>query len=218
MADDIFLSQEEQDERAKKWLKENGIAIAVGIALGFGGIFGYNQYKANKVASAESASSLFTSALNAVRDSQNADIDTQFSQLKEKYAGSSYASKVVLIKAAQLTDSDYDAAYDEFQWVIDNAPEIGLVHTARIRQIKISIAKGELDQAIALTNQSSYDGFDSHYYELLGDINAQKNDPEAAASNYQSAIDSLSSTDTSYSRILELKRDRLTVSNDSESQ
>jgi len=218
MADDIFLSQEEQDERAKKWLKDNGLAIGVGIALGFGAIFGYNQYKANIVANAESASTLFASALNAVRDSENANIDAQFNDLKANHADSSYASKVVLMKAAQLTNSDYDAAYNELEWVVNNAPEVGLVHTARIRQVKINIAKGELDKAAALATQSSYDGFDSHYHELLGDISALKGDNEAAATSYQSAIDSLGASDAAYSRIIGLKRDRLPVSSDSQSQ
>lgn len=218
MADDIFLSQEEQDERAKKWLKENGLAIGVGIALGLGAIFGYNKYQANITANAESASTLFTSALNSIRDSENANIDAQLSELKEKHSSSSYASKVVLMKAAQLTNSDHDAAYSELEWVVNNAPEIGLVHAARIRQIKINIAKSELDQAAALATQASYDGFDSHYFELLGDVNVLKGDNESAASNYQSAIESLGSTEAGYGRILELKRDRLSINSDSESQ
>jgi len=63
MADDIFLTPEEQDERARKWLKENGPALAIGIALGLGAIFGWNQYKAKMQRDAETASELYTAAI-----------------------------------------------------------------------------------------------------------------------------------------------------------
>ena len=150
MADDIFLSQEEQDERAKKWLKDNGLAITLGIALGFGGIIGYNHYKDSVVQNAEQASNLFSTTVEYINDSKIADISAQVSKLKEEHADTPYASKAVLIKATQLADTDLDAAYAELQWVIDNAPEKGLEHTARIRQAKIKMSQGELDQARAL--------------------------------------------------------------------
>ena len=212
MADDIFLSPEEQDERAKQWLKDNGIAIAVGIALGFGAIIGFNHYKDGVKDDAENASSLFSSALNLMSDSQNADIDSQFTQLKSDYPSSTYASKVVLMKAAQLSNTDLDATNTELQWVIDHAPEQGLVHTARIRQIKINISKGELDQAQALASPVSFDGFESHYAELLGDIDVLKGDHDAASVHYENAISKLASTDAAYGRVLGLKLGRLAVS------
>ena len=42
MADDIFLTPEEQDERARQWLKDNGPALIVGVVLGIGAIFGWD--------------------------------------------------------------------------------------------------------------------------------------------------------------------------------
>jgi len=212
MADDIFLSPEEQDERAKQWLKDNGIAIAVGIALGFGAIIGYNHYKDGVKEDAETASSLFSSALIAIEDSKNADIDSQFTQLKSDHPSSTYASKVVLMKAAQLSNIDLDEANTQLQWVVDNAPEKGLIHAARIRQIKIYISKGELDQAEKAASTKSFDGFQSHYAELLGDIDVLKGDHDAASEHYTTAIANLSASDAAYGRVLGLKLDRLAVS------
>ena len=211
MADDIFLSPEEQDERAKKWLKDNGLAIGVGIALGFGAIFGYNQYKASNQSNAENASSLFSTALTAFNASDRADIDAPLAELKEKHKDSTYASKVVLMKAAQLSNTDLDGAYTQLQWVVDNAPEVGLVHTARIRQIKIAIANGKLDEAKALATQASYDGFESHYQEQLADIAVAQGDDETASTHYQAAIEALNTGDAAYGRVLGLKLDRLAV-------
>lgn len=214
MADDIFLSPEEQDERAKQWLKDNGLAIAIGIGLGFGAIFGYNQYKDNVENNAEQASALFSVVLTKVNESEVSDIDPQVNKLKDEHSDSSYAAKAALLKATQLSVIDLPAAYEELQWVVGNAPEAGLVHAARIRQAKIKMSLGELDAARSLATQVSYDGFESHYYEVLGDIEARLDNPNEASKHYQAAIESLSSAEVSYSRVLTLKLDRLNIISD----
>lgn len=211
MADDIFLTPEEQDERARKWLKDNGPALAVGIALGLAAIFGYDQYKNSKVESAEQASALYAVAVTAAGDSDLSDIDAQVNTLKAEYASSSYAAKAALLKAKQLSVSDLDAAFNELQWVIDNAKEVGLQHTARIRQAKIKIAQEDLAMANALASHTPTQGFESNYAELLAEISLKQGDEMSARKYYQSAIDSLPTDQASYSRVLSLKLDRLPV-------
>lgn len=212
MADDIFLSPEEQDERAKKWLKDNGPALAIGVALGLGGVYGYNEYQASQIEQAEIASAAYDKVLTTVNESAVSSIEETVAQLKSEHAGSAYAAKAALIRAKQLASSDLDAAYQELQWVVDNASESGIVHTARIRQAKIKIAQGDLEAAQVLASQSSFDGFESHYNELLADISRKNDKLEEARDYYQKAIDALDEGDFSYRQILTVKMDRLGVS------
>jgi len=209
MADDIFLTPEEQDEKARKWLKENGPALAIGIALGLGAIFGWNQYKDSIQTKAEAASVIYAKTLDDIRTSELADIDAQVTELKDDYAGSSYASKAALIKAKQLSVNDLPAAYEELQWVVDNSAEFGLQHAARIRQAKIKLALGELDAAKSLANYTPKQGFESNYAELLGDIAVQQEDKATARTHYQAAIDTLPASQAAYSSVLTIKLDRL---------
>jgi predicted negative regulator of RcsB-dependent stress response len=209
MADDIFLTPEEQDERARKWLKDNGPALAIGIALGLAAIFGYDQYKNSKITSAEQASALYATVVSEVSDSDLSNIDAQVTSLKGDYAGSSYAAKASLLKAKQLSISDLDAAYVELQWVVDNAKEVGLQHTARIRQAKIKLSQDDLAAAKALASHTPTDGFDSNYAELLAEISLKQGDEAAARNYYQTAIDTLPADQAGYARVLTLKLDRL---------
>ena len=209
MADDIFLSPEEQDERARKWFKDNGPALGVGIVLGLGAVIGYNKYEENAQLNAESASALFQSARTEAVDSGLANIDEQVTELKEKHAATAYASKAVLIKAKQTAVNDLPKAFEELQWVVDNAPEVGLQHTARIRQAKIKIALNELDQAKAIASHTPTDGFSSHYEEVLGDIAIKNGQELEARAHYQAAIDALEGLQDSYVQILNIKLDRL---------
>lgn len=218
MADDIFLSPEEQDERAKQWLKDNGPAIAIGIALGIGAIIGFNKYKDGIQHNAEQASALFSTTLDQVSESQSANIAAQVTKLKEEHADTSYAAKAALIKASQLAETDLDAAYAELQWVADNAPENGLQHTATIRQAKIKLSQGDFDVARSLATPSSYDGFESHYNEILGDIEVKAGNLLVARTYYEAASDALTDADFTYRQVLGLKLDRLPVAETSDSE
>ena len=209
MADDIFLTPEEQDERARKWLKDNGPALAIGIALGLAAIFGYEQYKDNVQNKAEHASALYEAALSEVADSSLSDIDAQVAELKKDYSTSSYAAKASLLKAKKLSINDLDAAFVELQWVIDNAQESGLRHVARIRQAKIKFSQGDLAQAKALASFEPAQGFESNYAEILADVSAREGDNDKARELFQKAIDSLPESQSSYTQLLTLKMDRL---------
>lgn len=209
MADDILLTQEEQDERAKQWLKDNGMALAVGIVLGLGAVFGFNQYKANLLAKSELASQLYDQLTTQYTQSELADISQTVATLKNEHADSSYAAKAVLLRAKQLSLSDLPKAAEELQWVADNASEAGLRHAARIRLAKAKVAMGELSEASQIASQLPYEGFDSYYYEILADIAALEDDPQVAREYYQQAIDSLDAGSAGYSAILKLKMTKL---------
>lgn len=209
MADDIFLTPEEQDERARQWLKSNGPALAIGVALGLAAIFGYEKYSANKIIQAQNASALYASTLDEVNASSLSDINAQVNKLKDSHSDSSYAAKASLLKAKQLSETDLDAAYAELQWVVDHASEAGLQHTARIRQAKIKLAQGDIEQAQALGQHTPTQGFESNYSEILAEVSLKQGDEAAAREYYQKAIETLPASQSSYARVLSLKLDRL---------
>lgn len=205
MADDILLTPEEQDEKARKWVKENGLALAIGITLGLGAILGYNQYKTNVQANAEQASALYSTILKQMSESDIVDIEDSVATLKQDFPKSAYAAKAALMHAAKLSKTDLPAALSEYQWISDNANEMGVQHTARIRQAKIHLAMNDLEAATSLASQQPYDNFASHYYEILGDIAVKQGELEQAYGHYQQATDNLISSDAAYASVLALK-------------
>jgi len=217
MVDDILLSPEEQDERAKQWLKDNGMALVMGVVLGLGAVYAFNNYRDQQKVNAEEASALYTQVINLVNDSDNADIENRVTTLKEEYAGSSYAAKAVLLRARQLSVSNLDDALQELVWVGENTDEIGILHTARVRQAKVLVALEKLDEAKSLAEIKPYDGFDTYYQEILGDIATKQENYEVARVHYQSAIDQVGAAGTGYIAILNLKMNRL-PHNDSASE
>lgn len=211
MVDDILLSPEEQDERAKQWIKDNGMAIVIGISLGLAAVFGYNNYQAKQLANAEQASMIYNSVLGLVNDSELADIESKVISLKADHSDSSYAAKGALLRARQLSVSDLDAAFAELDWVVANAKEYGLKHTALIRQAKIRLSQAKFEDAKIIASTQPYQGFDSFYLEILGDVAVRQGEYTNANDFYQSALDTLGEADQNYAAILTLKKDRLPI-------
>ena len=205
MADDIFLSPEEQDERAKQWLKENGPAILIGIVLGLGAIYGYNHYQAEKIIQAQSASAAFEEIVEISAGSELADIERLADEVKENYAGTSYAAKAALLKARRVLNTDVAAAKAELQWVLDNSDEPAIWHTANIRLAKIMLSEQDYAGVIALVETELDQGFDSHYHELLADAHRGMGASAQAAEHYQAAITALAPGEVGYERILTMK-------------
>lgn len=209
MVDDILLTPEEQDEKAKQWLKDNGLALIVGVALGLGAVFGFNTYTAKQISNAEHASKLYNQVLESIKSSELADIQQQVADLKSEHSKSPYASKAVLLRARQLSVSDLESAGDELQWVIDNAQESGVKHTARIRKAKVEMALGNLESAKKLATIDSAEGFDSFYQEILGDIALAEGQQSLARDHYQQSLDKVTDSDTGYRSVLTLKMNRI---------
>jgi len=115
----------------------------------------------------------------------------------------------VLVKAKQLALSDQQGAMDELQWVIDNAEEVGLQHTARVRLAKLLFVSGDTDAARDLASVQPSNGFDSHYQEILGDIERKQGNIEAARSHYEKASESLGASSAGYAQVLGMKLSRL---------
>lgn len=213
MADDIFLTPEEQDERAKQWLKDNAFALIVGIVLGLALVFGYQYYKTQQRIKAEKASDVYQKVLGALQSSGLAEISADIDLLKKEHPKSSYAAKSVLLYAKQLADKDLASAVTEYDWVIANASESGVKQAALIRKAKALIGLNKLDEASALANaELKAGGYTSYYQDLLATIAVKKGDTEAARSHYQAALAAIEDAADPYRRVIELKLNRLPVS------
>lgn len=208
MADDIILTQEEQEERVKKWLKENGLSIVVGACLGLSIIFGINYWRDYQVRQSEQASTLYAKISTAISINANSNIASDVETLKAKFKNTPYAPKAVLIYVRQLIEKDLDQAAPELEWVMNHAKEIGVKHSARLRLARVNIAQNKLEQASKLLTIDEYNGFDSHYHEITGDIAVLQGNNDLAKERYTKAIETLGE-DTRYKEILDLKINRI---------
>ncbi|HWP01454.1 MAG TPA: tetratricopeptide repeat protein [Methylococcus sp.] len=188
---DIYLTEEERLEALKRWWKENGRAVILGIGLGLAIIAGWGIWKRTQTEKAEQASALYQQLLRAVEEKRTDAAVSLGERLTKSYPGSSYAVYAKLFLARlRVEANDLATAKNLLQEVIAEANEEGIRHIARLRLGQVLLAAGQAEEALSLVKTAEANGFGEFaglYAELQGDLYQALNRGEDARSAYLKA-------------------------------
>ena len=181
-------SEAEQMERAKGWLKTNGIWIIAGIAIGAGGLGAWNWYQDRRAAQAETASARYEELVDAFTRSDKARGMTLLDQLNREYAWTPYASLGTLIAArVQVESNELDKAAASLKSVMDNAKDDELKMIARLRLARVQAAQAKYDDALATLKVENGGEFTPRLADTRGDVLLAKGDRAGALKEYLAA-------------------------------
>jgi len=181
-------TEEEQVEKLKAWLKENGLSIVLGIVIGVGGIGGYNYWTHVQETTAAEASSHYTQMLEALESGADDDMQQQADILLADYSSTEYALLAHLALARMHVDNgDFNAAETDLQQVIGSAAQEPLAYLARTRLAAVQIQTEQYDQAIATLAVDFPEQFHALADELRGDALASQGKTAEAVAAYRKA-------------------------------
>jgi len=181
-------TEEEQVEKLKAWLKENGMAIVFGIVIGVGGIVGYNYWQKVQNATATEASDHFQTLLEALNSGDRESVQQQADILVADYAATEYAQMARLALAKSAVDNgDFKAAESALQEVVGSAGQSPLAYIARTRLAEVQIQLDQYEQALATLSTEFPDAFAARAEELRGDVHALQGQVAEAAEAYRKA-------------------------------
>lgn len=203
-----YKTDDEQAEAIKKWLRENGSALLTGIMLGLAALFGGKAWLQYQEQQSMAASNLYAQLSNAVSQGESAAATSVHETLLNEYAGSSYAVLAALqIARLHLDEDKPEAAQAQLEWAYERAGDGPLKHTARVRLLRLLIARDELDRARSLLDEVSERGsYAAVYHELEGDLAMARGDYAAARTAYEAALAAYPG-DLPGRSLLEAKRD-----------
>ncbi len=206
-----YRTEEEQIEVIKKWWKENGKSIILGLVLGIGGIGGYRFWQSNIDEQAKLASMQFEEVV-ALSAKDKAKLISKLGEVESQYAGKSYADLSAFVVVKRLVEEkDYQKAKQQLEWIIENSKQESFVHIARSRLVKVLLQMNKADAALALIKDIKPGAFDSIYAELRGDIYTALKEFKNAKAEYQLALSKLNPGDRRRSMI-EMKSNNLPAS------
>jgi len=181
-------SEAEQMERAKSWLKANGIWIIAGIAIGAGGLGGWRWYQERRENQAETASARYEELVDAFSRRDNVRGTTLLEELNREYAWTPYASLGTLIAArVQVEANELDKAAAGLKSVMDNAKDDELKMVARLRLARVQSALGKHDEALATLKVDDPGEFAPRLADTRGDVLLAKGDRDGALREYLAA-------------------------------
>jgi len=205
---DEFESEDQQIEAIKKWWKENGASLLLGLGIGVAALLGWREYLAYQTEHSAEASDLFQAVQTQVATDRLDDTHMNKADLiRNEYSDTPYGALVSLVQAKhEYENGNAESAQSHLRWAIDNATEIDIQHVASLRLARVLIAEKKYDEAEVILLSDHPAGFNVGYEELKGDLYVAKGEIAQARVAYDKAINAAAG---SASRWLRLKRQDL---------
>jgi predicted negative regulator of RcsB-dependent stress response len=183
-----YLSEKEQWEWLKAWVRTNGLWIIAGIALGAGILAGWRWWEARTDRIALEAGARYQQILEALDRKDTARAETITLELERDYASSPYVDQARLLQARVAVEAnDLDKAANALKTVMDTTKDEQLALVARLRLARVQLAQGKPDDAIKTVDAVDPGAFKARYQVLRGDALFAKGDKKGALTEYQAA-------------------------------
>lgn len=210
--DDYLLSEREQWEALKRWLRENGPAIVAGIAIAALGLGAYRWWQARENGADLAAGALYVQMENAFAQGDRTRAFIALGNLERQYPSSPYADQARLASAgAFVEDNQLERAADELRQVMQHSPDAILRLIARLRLARVQIAQHQASDALATLNGAKPGAFAAQYAQARGDAYYAMGDKAAALAQYRLARASEAAAGVTDSGVLGLKISDLTA-------
>ena len=184
-----LLTEDDQWEALKRWLKENGAWILGGVILGGGALLGWRWWEANVTDRSQTAAIQFAELQTALTDGKQARAQSVAGEIQQRFKATPYADQAALaLVRIDVQNGDLNRAAERLDAIVKSADDPYLREVARLRLARVQLAQNKPDQALATLAQGKPGDFSAAYDEVRGDALLAQGDREAALDAYRSAL------------------------------
>lgn len=192
MAVELY-DEHEQGERVRKWIKEYGFSIVMGLALAFAGIFGFQQWRSHQTAQSQLAAQYFEVIRSEIGAGETEFALEQYEALKEAASNSAYVGLAgLLVASAHVENGELEPAARIYRDILEQKRLSNLWPVTRLRLARVMDAQGDRSDALALLDGEPPAGFEAAWAELRGDLLLALGEPDQARVAYEEALDFVS--------------------------
>jgi predicted negative regulator of RcsB-dependent stress response len=203
-----FENEDQQIEAIKKWWKENGASLLLGLGIGVGALLGWREYLVYQTDHSAEASELYQAVQTQVANNRLDDVHIQKAdRIRNEFSDTPYAALAALTQAKYEYESgNAESALMHLRWASENTGEDDVRHLADLRRARILIEQKKYDEAETILLAGHPAAFTAGYEELKGDLHVARGELAQARIAYDKAINAV---DGAPSRWLQLKRQDL---------
>lgn len=185
---DEYLSEREQAEQLRGWLRENWIWLVAGVALTLGSYYGYRWWQSREAARGAAAEQRFAAMLDAIAGGKREEGIRIAAEVTGEYADTPYADQATLVLARLDVDAgDLTAAEGKLAKVAESSKDPDLRVVARFRLARVQLAAGRYDAALASLDAVTTPQVQARALELRGDVKLAQGDRAAALDSWRKA-------------------------------
>ena len=205
MAQNLDLEEQEQLAQFKHFWNKYGNLISWALIVVLGSFAGYNGWNLWQTRQAGQASALYAEVERAAATGDQARVQRAFDDIRDKFAGTTYAQQAALLAARSMQESGKtDAARAALAWVTEKSSDPGYQSIARLRLAGLLADAKSYDEALAQLAKPMPPEFEPLAADRRGDILQLQGKPAQAKAEYLKALPGLD-TRADYRRLVEVK-------------
>lgn len=183
-----YLNEQEQWDRVKAWVREQGPSVLVSVAVVALGLGGWRYWQAHVEQRDLMAAARYQEVLTAFTRKDVAGGVLAADQVVKDYPSTPYANQADLAAARVAVEIDkLDEAAMRLTRVLGSTKDPQLKLMVRLRLARVQLAQGHPDEALSTLAVADPGGFAARYDEIRGDALLAKGDRAGALKAYQSA-------------------------------
>lgn len=180
-----YLSERQQVEQLKAWVKENAAWAIGGLVIGFALLFGVKQWNAYTERKAQGGADQYQSMLQALSRNDTAGADKIDKTLHDEFGRTPYGDLADLAYVRfDVEGGRLEAAATRLQSVLTSTRDTELAVVARMRLARVQASLGKYDDALKTLGDNKGPAFD----DLRGDVLFQKGDRAAAVTAWNAVL------------------------------
>jgi predicted negative regulator of RcsB-dependent stress response len=186
---DDFLTEDEQWERAKAWLRSYLPWILGGVVVALAGLAGWNWWQDRQDRLGAEASARYEQMTDALQKNDPTRAKAIAAELAKDYPGSPYVDQAHLFEARLAVEAnDLATAESLLRGIMDRTDDEQLALVARLRLARVQLAQKKPDDALATLNAKPAGAFEGRFHEVRGDVLFAKGDKPGALKEYLAAL------------------------------
>lgn len=211
MANQLDLEEQEQLDQLKHFWKQYGNAITWALIAVLTAFASWNFYNYWQRSQANQAAALFDEVERSIQSGDTSKIDRVFSDMKERFAATTYAQQTGLLAAQHFAQAGKpDAAKAALAWVAEKSSDPGYQAIGKLRLAGILMDAKDFEGALSQLGGKFPAGFEPLVADRSGDILALQGNTAKAIEQYQKAYQGFEPS-TEYRRLVEVKLNALGV-------
>jgi predicted negative regulator of RcsB-dependent stress response len=182
------LSEQEQWERLKGWVRSNGPQVLILVAVMLLGWYGWKWWQGRGTAEALAAGAAYQKILATFDEGKPVEAVAQIEALRSEHPDSPYVGAADMVAArVYVEDNQLDKAAAQLKRVAESAKDEKLRPVAQLRLARVQSAMGQYDAALATLGTRTLGAHEAARLEVRGDVLLAKGDRAAALADYEAA-------------------------------
>lgn len=186
------MTEQEQVELLKNWIKQYSMVILAGVAVAMLVISSWRYWQQREFRINSHASAVYDEMLTMRSQNDLQGTEVQAEKLFTHYPKTIYSQLAALMLARDaIINHNYLLAEKNLKWALDHSHINAFKEIARIRLARVYVAENRAKDGIRLLETINDASFQSLINEVKGDAYLTLNQPEEARAAYGEALKTL---------------------------